>query len=114
MIGIITYISVLERTKEIGILRAIGASKKDISRVFNAETTIIGLTSGVMGIVIAVLLDLPISHIIENMSGIADIAKLPVQSALILILIQFGADGHRRLDPGPDRIQKRSGRSPAF
>lgn len=89
MIGIITYISVLERTKEIGILRAIGASKKDISRVFNAETTIIGLTSGVMGIVIAVLLDLPISHIIENMSGIADIAKLPVQSALILILISL-------------------------
>lgn len=66
MIGIITYISVLERTKEIGILRAIGASKKDVSRVFNAETLIIGFTSGVFGILITVLLNIPINIIIKN------------------------------------------------
>ena len=87
MIGIITYISVLERTKEIGILRAIGASKKDISRVFNAETFIEGLTAGVMGILITLLLTIPINIIIKNLSGISNIAILPVGGAIILVII---------------------------
>lgn len=87
MIGIITYISVLERTKEIGILRAIGASKKDISRVFNAETFIEGLTAGVMGILITLLLTIPINIIIKNLSGISNIALLPVGGAIILVII---------------------------
>ncbi len=87
MIGIITYISVLERTKEIGILRAIGASKKDISRVFNAETFIEGLTAGVMGILITLLLTIPINIIIKNLSGISNIAALPVGGAIILVII---------------------------
>ena len=87
MIGIITYISVLERTKEIGILRAIGARKKDITRVFNAETFIIGIFSGILGIVIAYLLTIPTNMIIENLSGLANVAKLNPVHALILIII---------------------------
>ena len=70
MIGIITYISVLERTKEIGILRSIGASKKDVSRVFNAETLIVGLVAGLLGIGVTVLLDIPINIIIKSLVGI--------------------------------------------
>ncbi len=90
MIGIITNISVLERTKEIGILRAIGASKKDVSRVFNAETFIIGLCAGVMGIVITVLLCLPTNAIIQNLTGFTNIkASLPVVAAFILIAISM-------------------------
>ena len=89
MIGIITYISVLERTKEIGILRSIGASKKDVSRVFNAETFIIGLTSGCMGILITILLNIPISTIVASKTGVEHIAKLPWQGAIILILISL-------------------------
>ena len=89
MIGIITYISVLERTKEIGILRSIGASKKDITRVFNAETFIIGLISGVLGIVITLVLNIPISMVVENMTGVAHIAKLPVNGAVFLIIIDL-------------------------
>ena len=89
MIGIITYISVLERTKEIGILRSIGASKKDITRVFNAETFIIGLISGVLGILITLVLNVPISMVVENMTGVAHIAKLPVNGAIFLILIDL-------------------------
>ena len=89
MIGIITYISVLERTKEIGILRSIGASKKDISRVFNAETLIVGFTSGLIGILVTVILDIPINLIIANLSGISNVAKLPVAGAVILILISM-------------------------
>ena len=89
MIGIITYISVLERTKEIGILRSIGASKKDISRVFNAETFLIGLTSGVLGILITVLLNIPISMVVENLTGVANIASLPYAGGIILILISL-------------------------
>lgn len=89
MIGIITYISVLERTKEIGILRSIGASKKDVSRVFNAETFIIGLTSGCMGIIITILLNIPISTIVASKTGVEHIAKLPWQGAIILILISL-------------------------
>lgn len=87
MIGIITYISVLERTKEIGILRAIGASKKDISRVFNAETIIVGFTSGVMGILITLLLNIPINAIIKNLANISNASRLPLVGAIVLIII---------------------------
>ena len=87
MIGIITYISVLERTKEIGILRSIGASKRDISRVFNAETIIIGLFSGVIGIGVTLLLLIPINIIIENITNIAGLAVLPPVGAAALIVI---------------------------
>ena len=87
MIAIITYISVLERTKEIGILRALGARKKDVKRVFNAETFIIGLFSGVLGIVIAQLLIIPGNMVIEHVSGLANVAKLNPVHALVLILI---------------------------
>ena len=90
MIGIITYISVLERTKEIGILRAIGASKKDISRVFNAETFIIGLISGMIGVGITLLLTLPINSIIYALSGVAIHATVSVTQATILVLISLG------------------------
>lgn len=87
MIGIITYISVLERTKEIGILRSIGASKRDISRVFNAETVIVGLTAGIIGITITLLLNIPINSVIENLSGAKNIASLPLGGAISLIVI---------------------------
>ena len=87
MIGIITYISVLERTKEIGVLRAIGASKKDVSRVFNAETLIVGFVSGVLGIAITLVIDLLINIILEPIILIPSIAKLPFMGAIILILI---------------------------
>ncbi len=87
MIGIITYISVLERTKEIGILRSIGASKKDISRVFNAETLIIGFSAGVIGIVTTILICIPANIIIEHLTDIHNLAKLPLAGAILLILI---------------------------
>ncbi len=87
MIGIITYISVLERIKEIGILRAIGASKKDISRVFNAETLIVGLIAGVLGIGITELLSIPINIIIKNLTDISNVASLPWQAGVILVVI---------------------------
>ena len=91
MIGIITNISVLERTKEIGILRAIGASKKDVSRVFNAETFIIGLIAGVLGIAITLLLCLPANLIIFLLTGFANIkAVLPPVAAIILVIISMG------------------------
>ena len=89
MIGIITYISVLERTKEIGILRAIGASKKDISRVFNAETFIIGLISGIIGIGITVLLTIPINNIIYSLTGVMINVSLPVVAGIILVAISM-------------------------
>ncbi len=90
MIGIITYISVLERTKEIGILRSIGASKKDISRVFNAETLIVGFTAGAIGIGVTLLLCIPINLIIRALTGIANIgAALPWQAGVILVLISM-------------------------
>jgi len=90
MIGVITYISVLERTKEIGILRAIGASKKDISRIFNAETAIIGLCAGVMGIVTSLLLLIPINAILINLTKISTLkAILPLGGAIALILISI-------------------------
>ena len=87
MIGIITYISVLERTKEIGILRSIGARKKDISRVFNAETFIIGLISGILGILITLALNVVINIIINNLSGIKNVASIPFIASIILIII---------------------------
>ncbi len=90
MIGIITYISVLERTKEIGILRAIGASKKDISRVFNAETFIVGFCAGAIGLIVTVLLCFPINAIIHYFSGIEAInAALPVLGALALMFVSI-------------------------
>ncbi len=90
MIGIITYISVLERTKEIGILRSIGASKKDISRVFNAETLIVGLTAGIIGIGGTLLLCIPINAIIHALTGIPTInAVLPVAGGIVLIIISM-------------------------
>ena len=89
MIGIITYISVLERTKEIGILRSIGASKKDISRVFNAETAIVGTTSGLIGIGTSLLLIIPINAVIEHLSGVEDLAFLPGNSGIILVAISI-------------------------
>ncbi len=89
MIGIITYISVLERTKEIGILRAIGASKKDISRVFNAETFIVGLISGVLGIGITVLITLPINAAIYAITGVSVHAMVPFNAGVILVLISM-------------------------
>lgn len=87
MIAIITYISVIERTKEIGILRAIGASKKDISRVFNAETLIEGLGAGILGILVTIILNIPINIIIKNIVNISNISKLPLIGALTLIII---------------------------
>ncbi len=88
MIGIITYISVLERTKEIGILRAMGASKRDISRVFNAETLIIGLAAGIIGIVFTIIVCIPASAIIQHLTGIPSLAAiLPWQGAIVLIAV---------------------------
>ncbi len=90
MIGIITYISVLERTKEIGILRAIGASKRDISRVFNAETIIVGFTSGAIGILVTLLLIVLINIILHSVTGIGNLnAILPVGAGVILVLISM-------------------------
>ena len=87
MIGIITYISVLERTKEIGVLRSIGASKKDISRVFNAETIIIGFVAGLIGIGVTVLLNIPINAVIHHFAGLTGVAKLPVTGGALLVVI---------------------------
>ncbi len=90
MIGIITYISVLERTKEIGILRAVGASKKDISRVFNAETLIVGFAAGAIGIGITILLLIPINIILHTLTGIEILsAALPLSGAIILVAISM-------------------------
>ena len=90
MIGIITYISVLERTREIGVLRSIGASKRDISRVFNAETLIVGFCAGVLGIVITVLLNIPISAIVQHLTGIPYLrSSLPPAAGVILVVISM-------------------------
>ncbi len=89
MIGIITYISVLERTKEIGILRSIGASKKDISRVFNAETLIVGFAAGIIGIGVTLLLNIPINLIISHFADVSNVAALPPLGGLILVLISM-------------------------
>ncbi len=90
MIGIITYISVLERTKEIGILRSIGASKRDIARVFNAETSVIGLGAGVIGILSTLLLEIPINLILRYVAKIPAQAQLPALGGIILVIISVG------------------------
>jgi len=87
MIGIIMYISVLERTKEIGILKALGARNKDITRVFNAETFIIGMASGLIGLIIANLLCIPISAVIKNLTDLENVATLKLSHELILLFI---------------------------
>ncbi len=87
MIGIITYISVIERTKEIGVLRALGARKKDISRVFNAETFIIGMSSGILGILCAFGLTFPVNSFIYKQTDLADVAQLNPLHAAFLIAI---------------------------
>ena len=89
MIGIITYVSVIERTKEIGVLRSLGARKKDISRVFNAETFLIGLVSGTFGIVVTYLLQFPINAVVYDLTGAQNIANLSINHALILIAISI-------------------------
>ena len=89
MIGIITYVSVIERTKEIGILRAVGARKKDISRVFNAETFIIGLSSGIFGVCVTLFLSIPINIILKHLIGLTSIAKLDPFDAISVIIISF-------------------------
>ncbi|MCL2694447.1 MAG: ABC transporter permease, partial [Oscillospiraceae bacterium] len=90
MIGIITYVSVLERTREIGILKSIGASKRDISRVFNAETLIVGFVAGMLGILIALLLTIPANIIIHNVSGATGIAALPFIGGSLLVVLSMG------------------------
>ena len=87
MIGIITYVSVVERTKEIGIMRSLGARKKDISRIFNAEALLIGLTSGILGIAVFMILQVPINSIIGSLIDIDNLAALPLESALGLIVL---------------------------
>ena len=89
MIGIITYISVLERTKEIGILRAIGASKKDISHVFNAETAIVGFVAGGLGILVSYLLTIPINLIIASLTDVNMRTQIPIMGAVILVAISI-------------------------
>ncbi|MBQ6581303.1 MAG: FtsX-like permease family protein, partial [Alistipes sp.] len=90
MIGVITLISVQERTKEIGILRAIGASKRNVSGMFNAETVIIGFTSGLLGVVVTYLLCIPIHAILHSVTGIGNLdAILPVEVAVLLVLISM-------------------------
>lgn len=90
MIGIITYISVLERTKEIGILRSIGASQRNISSIFNAETLIVGFTAGVLGILVSSLLIIPANAIIARLTGVSGIAVLPWKAAIVLVFISMG------------------------
>ena len=87
MIGIITYISVLERTKEIGILRAIGASKRDVSNVFNAETVTIGLGAGIIGILVTLLLEIPINIALHFLTNTGAAASLPFLGGVILVCI---------------------------
>jgi putative ABC transport system permease protein len=89
MIGIITYISVIERTKEIGILRALGARKKDVTRVFNAETFIIGLTSGLMGIVITRLLIIPTNIVLYNITNLENVASMNIMHIIVLLLVSI-------------------------
>ena len=87
MIGIITYVSVVERVKEIGVLRSLGARKMDIKNLFNAETLIIGLASGVFGVVVTYVLSIAINAVLKLLTGIATLATLPITSAIIMITI---------------------------
>ena len=100
MIGVITLISVQERTKEIGILRAIGASKRNVSRMFNAETVIIGFTAGLLGVVVTYLLCIPINLIVHSLTGLSNLsAALPVTTALGLIAINAFSLPHCKIPP---------------
>lgn len=108
MIGIITYISVLERTKEIGILRSVGASKKDISRVFNAETVIVGFMAGLIGIGATLLLNIPIRIIAERLTGISDISYA-CRSSRSPYCRECHINHDRGADSVPDSGKKRSG-----
>ena len=90
MVGIITYISVLERTKEIGVLRALGARKKDITRVFNAETFIVGTCSGLLGILIAWLLTFPVNSVLYKLTDLEGVAVLNPVHAIVLVIISVG------------------------
>lgn len=87
MIGIITYVSVIERTKEIGIMRSLGARKKDISRIFTAETLLIGLTSGILGVTLYYILQTPVNFVISYLIEVDGFANLPIQYALGLIVL---------------------------
>jgi len=87
MIGIITYTSVIERTKEIGVLRSVGASKRDVSRVFNAETIIIGFMAGLIGVLISLLLTFPISALLKNLTGVAGLAVMEILPSILLVVI---------------------------
>ena len=89
MIGIITYISVLERTKEIGVLRSIGASKKDVGRVFNAETFIIGGVSGLFGVIVSALITIPIRIILKSITDVLIPVALPFWGAVILVVVSI-------------------------
>ncbi len=107
MIGIITNISVLERTKEIGILRAVGASKRDVSRVFNAETLIVGLAAGVLGILVSVAATFPINAVIHNLTGLDDLtAVLPAGAGAILVCISVALTVFAGLVPSRGAAKK--------
>lgn len=106
MIGIITYISVIERTKEIGVLRSVGASKKDIKRVFTAESFIIGLASGLIGIGVSLLLIIPINLILKHFTGIGGLAQLPLMGSIILVLISVALTFIAGLIPSKSAAKK--------
>ena len=106
MIGVITYISVLERKKEIGILRSIGASKRDIRRVFNAETLIVGFVAGLLGVVVTFLLTIPANAIVEANFDVSDVAQLPWQAAGILVLVSMGLTALAGLIPASAASRK--------
>jgi len=90
MIGIITYVSVVERIKEIGVIRSLGGRKKDVSHLFNAETFIIGLSAGVFGVGVTYLISIIVNAILEPLIGYANIAALPINEAILLILLSVG------------------------
>ena len=106
MIGVITLISVQERTKEIGILRSIGASKRDVSRVFNAETLMIGLGAGVIGIGVTLILNVPINMVIHHLAGIEHVSKLPVAGGVILVVISVALTMIAGLIPAKSAAKK--------
>ncbi len=107
MIGIITHISVLERTKEIGILRAMGASKRNVSHVFNAETVIIGLFAGVLGVGVTELLAIPINSLLQSLLGAAELsASLPIPAAVLLVLLSVGITVVAGLIPAKSAARK--------
>lgn len=106
MIGVITYISVLERKKEIGILRSVGARKRDIRRVFNAETMIVGFVAGVIGVGLTALLTLPVNAVVQSLFGVAGVAILPWQAAVILVAISVGLTAVAGLMPASAASRK--------